>query len=83
MSPVILDQEIISWRAAADLPDADTTVLVCAPGADEPVWLGYHDGETWVSVTGAMYSTEDEISASVQAWAPMPRGPDLAAGKSL
>jgi hypothetical protein len=81
----ILDIESIEWIAVTDaLPDSETTVLVYAPAAlDEPVWLGYHDGESWVSVTGAMYSTEDEITASVQAWAPMPRGPDLAAGKSL
>jgi len=76
MSPVILDQEIISWRAvAAEVPDADTTVLVCAPGADEPVWLGYYDGEDWYADTGAGYGNEDEIAAEVTAWAPIPKGP--------
>ena len=52
----ILDIESIEWVSVKDaLPDSDTTVLVYAPAAlDEPVWLGYHDGETWVSVTGAM-----------------------------
>jgi hypothetical protein len=69
--------ESIQWIAVKDqLPDSDTTVLVYAPAAlDEPVWLGYHDGESWVSVTGAMYGTEDEIAESVLAWAQIPKGP--------
>lgn len=60
----------IDWRnAAAELPDADATVLVSVPGADEPVWLGWLDGETWRYVDGA------EIALPVQAWAELPGGP--------
>jgi hypothetical protein len=32
------------------LPDSDLTVLIHHPSNDEPVWLGYHDGETWRDV---------------------------------
>lgn len=36
------------WIPCTDLlPDSDTTVLVHDPNADEPVWFGWHDGETW------------------------------------
>jgi hypothetical protein len=34
----------------AEMPDSDQTVIVHSPGADEPVWLGFHDGETWRDV---------------------------------
>ena len=73
----ILDQETISWISVEDrLPDADTTVLVCAPGASEPVWLGFYDGVYWFAVTGDGYGDEDEIAAEVTAWATMPAGPN-------
>lgn len=38
--------------ASKELPDCDTTVLVCSRKNAEPVWLGYHDGECWLSVDG-------------------------------
>jgi hypothetical protein len=74
---MVLDQEIVAWVSVEEsLPDADTTVLVNAPGASEPVWLGYYDGVYWFSVDGGCYDTEDdsEIAQAVVAWAPMPRG---------
>lgn len=72
----ILDIESIEWRAVADeLPDADVTVLVYAPGSDEPVWLGFYDDVYWFAVTGDGYGDPDEIAAEVIAWAPMPKGP--------
>lgn len=72
----VLDIESIEWIAVADsLPDADTTVLVYALGADEPVWLGWYDGFFWFAVTGNGYGDEDEIAAEVTAWANIPRGP--------
>lgn len=38
----------MNWiEAAQQLPDSDTTVLVHAPQADEPIWMGFHDGEMW------------------------------------
>jgi hypothetical protein len=67
--------ETIEWRQVADeLPDADTFVLVYAPGAVEPVWLGFYDGVYWFSVDGPEYGNEEEIAAPVVAWAPMPKG---------
>jgi len=40
-----------TWKSVHDeMPDADQTVLVHYPNADEPVWLGFHDGETWRDV---------------------------------
>lgn len=72
----ILDIEQIEWIAVADrLPDCDTTVLVHAPGSDEPIWLGFYDGVYWFSVDGPTYGDEDEIAAEVTAWAVMPMGP--------
>jgi hypothetical protein len=73
----VLDEEIIAWTSVADaLPDADTTVLVHAREADEPVALGYFDGHSWFEYSGMEYGNEDEIAAEVTAWAPMPRGPE-------
>lgn len=71
----ILDQETLSWISAAEqLPDSDTTVMVHAPKASEPVWLGYHDGDSWFSVDGSEYGNEEELIAEVVAWAEMPMG---------
>ncbi len=71
---MILDQETVTWYSADAPPDADTTVLVYAPGADEPIWLGYYDGESWFAVTGAEYSNPEELAEHVTAWAQMPSG---------
>lgn len=63
--------ETLLWRAVShELPDADEIVLVYAPKAEEPVWLGWYDGVYWFAVDGSDYST-----AAVEAWAPMPGGP--------
>jgi hypothetical protein len=68
--------EVIQWHAVTEqLPDADTTVLVCAPEADDPVWLGFYDGFFWFLVTLDGYGDPDQIAAEVIAWAPVPRGP--------
>lgn len=68
--------ESIQWVDVKDaLPDEVTTVLVCAPDSDEPIWLGYYDGVYWFSVDGPTYGDPDEIAAEVVAWAPMPKGP--------
>lgn len=73
----ILDVESIEWVSVkVALPDAETTVLVYAPGADEPVWLGFYDEFFWFAVTGDGYGDEDEIAANVTAWAPIPKGPE-------
>lgn len=44
--------EAITWKAAADLPDADSTVMLFDPAASEPVWPGYYDGERWLYADG-------------------------------
>lgn len=60
--------ESVLWRDASEqLPDSDQAVLVCAPTADEPVWLGYHDGEAWIDVNG-------ETLPPVTHWAHLPCG---------
>lgn len=61
---------IVTWHTAENLPDADTTVLIHCPDLDEPVWLGYHDGETWRAVDGGKITKD-----GVQHWADMPEGP--------
>lgn len=71
-TPVI---EYVTWIDVADhLPDSDEVVLVSAPGANEPVWLGFYDGVYWFSVDGPEYGNEEEIAATVVAWAVMPKG---------
>jgi DNA-binding beta-propeller fold protein YncE len=63
-------KEEIQWIANSDAkPDSDTTVLVVAPYASEPVWLGYWDdaAQTWYSVDG-----DDMIAVTY--WATMPVG---------
>jgi|SRR5580658_3253476 hypothetical protein len=72
----IRDQETISWYSADAPPDDDTTVLIFAPGTDEPVWLGYHQDGIWYAVMGDEYPTNG--SKVVTAWAPMPTGVRLA-----
>lgn len=50
-----------------EMPDADQTVLIHDETADEPVWLGYFDGEAWRFVDGE--------KASPSHWAEMPEPP--------
>lgn len=61
--------ETITWRTPAEaLPDSDLTVLVRMPdGWDEPVWLGFHDGEEWKDPDGMPIATP-------ALWADMPAG---------
>jgi hypothetical protein len=68
--------ETIMWHAVADkLPDDETMVIVHAPAADEPVWLGFYDGCYWFSADGPEYGNEEEIAAPVTHWADLPVGP--------
>jgi hypothetical protein len=40
-----------NWKpCTTELPDCDLTVLIHHPDEDEPVWMGYHDGETWRTI---------------------------------
>lgn len=59
--------ETITWHPASELPDADETVLLHMPEADEPVWPGYWDGEQWALSCGGPAPT-------VERWASMPTG---------
>lgn len=53
--------------ASTELPDAETTVLVCIRGASEPVWLGYYNGDEWKDVEGMVID--------VTHWAEIPEPP--------
>jgi hypothetical protein len=37
------------WKCCAEeMPDSDLTVLIANPiWPDDPVWIGYHDGDVW------------------------------------
>lgn len=59
--------ETITWHAvAAQLPDAETTVLARLRGGSEPVWLAAWDGEDWRDTEGMV--------VDVVRWADMPAG---------
>ncbi len=66
------ETETIVWIPAAKLPDADTTVIINTPGADDPVWLGYYDDESheWRTVEG-----DSILRKTVAFWANLPAGP--------
>lgn len=58
----------IQWLPAAEtMPDTDTTVMIHHPAMNEPVWLGYHDGETWRTV--------ESDRCDVSHWAELPDPP--------
>lgn len=62
---------IRKWVSCADqLPDSDTTVLTNQPGSNEPVWGGYHDGETWRNIDGP-------VTSGVMDWMEFPDPPSL------
>ncbi|ODU25018.1 MAG: hypothetical protein ABS95_01175 [Verrucomicrobia bacterium SCN 57-15] len=57
---------LINWKdVSKEMPDADTVVLIHSPTADEPVWIGYHDGECWREVGS-------EQASNVTLWAHLP-----------
>lgn len=63
--------EKIHWlNASEQRPDADETVLIAIPTHDDPIWLGYFDGTTWITAEGLPLSDH-----TVTAWAHMPGGP--------
>lgn len=69
------DGEWIS--VSEEMPDSEATVLVATTGADDPVWLGFHDGECWRYVNAEM------IPLRVTHWRELPDPPQLAAAKDL
>lgn len=57
-----------AWKRVEDeMPDSDLTVMIYHAEEDEPVWLGYHDGDTWRTVDGAQ--------CLVSHWMDLPAGP--------
>jgi hypothetical protein len=61
-------KECTGWIPCSQaLPDSDLTVMIHHPEEDEPVWLGYHDGETWRMADGTR--------CSVTHWMPLPEPP--------
>jgi hypothetical protein len=70
MSAAPAMQELLTWKeAAADLPDADLTVIVRLRNNEEPVWLGYFDGDQWCDLDGQ--------PVEVVRWAEMPLGGEI------
>lgn len=61
-----------NWTLVEDgLPDSDITVLIWMPNdASEPVWLGYWDGDRWMSIEGFQVS-------GVYAWIDIPKPPEV------
>ncbi|SNT33381.1 hypothetical protein SAMN06265795_12619 [Noviherbaspirillum humi] len=59
---------MVYWHKLPDqLPDVDTTVMIYTPDANEPVWMGWFDGEIWREVGSArVYPTH---------WAELLEGP--------
>lgn len=65
--------ETITWVSASTPPDDEQTVLIYAPQEDDPIWLGYHDGDAWREASGG------QVSTPVTHWAEMPKGPSTSA----
>jgi hypothetical protein len=59
--------ETITWHPVSEPPDSDITVLLFEPDADEPVFMGYHNGEAWCDA--------ESFRAEPTHWADMPKGP--------
>lgn len=50
------------------LPAAHQCVLVACPGTDDPVWIGYLDGESWRYMDGL-------LASGVTHWMELPEPP--------
>lgn len=55
----------ISTRTA--VPDDDSTVLIHSLESDDPVWLGFKDGNVWRNLWGE--------ALTVTHWMPLPNPP--------
>ena len=61
----------MNWKdVAAEMPDADSTVLIYAPKDNDPVWLGYFDGQDWRGIHGGL------LAHKVTHWMEMPEPPN-------
>lgn len=58
----------MNWIPVTDrLPDDDLMVMIALEDSDEPVWIGYHEGDGWYAANA------DPVH--VTHWAPIPEGP--------
>lgn len=63
----------IEWiDCELQMPDADMAVLIYAPRAEDPVWLGFFDGLNWRDV-------EAMTADGVTHWAELPAPPTVGA----
>ena len=61
----------VVWRRpGAAIPALNRTVLVYATNAQEPVWLGYHDGCCWRAVDGTRLN-------QVELWGEIPHPEEI------
>jgi hypothetical protein len=69
--PAACSAELIVWHnPRKEMPDSDCTVLLeLGDVSGDPVWPGYHDGETWRTAEGTALKKRE-----VSAWAHMPAG---------
>jgi hypothetical protein len=44
------------------LPESDMTVLICMPESDNPVSVGFHDGEAWFDYNGAPLTGRNAVN---------------------
>lgn len=65
-TPQHIDRHVRWFRVDNQLPDDETTVLVC--DSDGDIELGYHRGGGW-------YTTQDIPIISVLYWADLPEVP--------
>ena len=54
--------DLPAWIQADLLPESDTTVLMCMPDSDNPVGVGFHDGEKWFDYNGAPLIGNDAVN---------------------
>ena len=60
------------WKSVKyEMPDSEQSVLIHAPDEDEPVWLGYHDGESWRWIDARQLETK------VTHWMSIPEPPEV------
>jgi hypothetical protein len=68
----------VRWiPVAKELPDADTTVLIYNELWNEPVFMGWLDGDMWRSIHAAPLngSAKEPEFAPPTHWAELPEGP--------
>lgn len=63
-----LEAKVPVWILVDYLPESDQTVLICKPDSDNPVDVGFHDGEKWFDYNGAPLSGRDAVNY----WMPLP-----------